>query len=35
VVVDSGVAASLLVDEGYEVSGFHMQLWHEEGNDDF
>jgi tRNA-specific 2-thiouridylase len=27
--VDSGVAAGLLVRQGYEVVGFHLRLWHE------
>ena len=27
--VDSGVAAALLVKQGYEVTGFHLQLWKE------
>jgi len=27
--VDSGVAAALLVKKGYQVSGFHLQLWSE------
>jgi len=27
--VDSGVAAGLLVKQGYEVTGFHMRLWKE------
>lgn len=27
--VDSGVAAALLVKQGYECTGFHMHLWYE------
>lgn len=27
--VDSGVAAALLVKQGYEVTGFHLRLWKE------
>ncbi len=27
--VDSGVAAALLVEEGYEVTGIHLRLWKE------
>ncbi len=30
--VDSGVAAALLVKQGYEVGGFHMHLWSETQN---
>lgn len=33
--VDSGVAAFLLKDEGHEVTGFYMKLWHEKGTGDF
>jgi len=28
--VDSGVAAALLVKQGYEVTGFHLRFWKEE-----
>ncbi|MGB9911565.1 MAG: tRNA 2-thiouridine(34) synthase MnmA [Microgenomates group bacterium] len=33
--VDSGVAAKLLVDEGYQCSGFYLRFWKEEGKNDF
>ena len=31
--VDSGVAAALLVKQGYQCAGFHMHLWKEPGSD--
>lgn len=27
--VDSGVAAALLIEQGYDCAGFHLHLWHE------
>jgi len=31
--VDSGVAAALLVKQGYEVTGFHLRFWKEKAKD--
>jgi len=31
--VDSGVAAALLIEQGYAVVGFFMHLWYEEGRE--
>jgi len=31
--VDSGVAAALLVKQGYEVTGFHLRFWKEKAED--
>jgi len=31
--VDSGVAAALLVKQGYEVTGFHLRFWKEKAGD--
>ena len=28
--VDSAMAAKLLIDQGYEVSGVHLRLWRED-----
>ncbi|MFH1289453.1 MAG: tRNA 2-thiouridine(34) synthase MnmA [Patescibacteria group bacterium] len=33
--VDSGVAAAILVKQGFDVTAFHMQLWHEKVEGDF